>query len=63
MMRMPRLMSTRLVVTSLPSTTTPGVTNILRPQSSMSLYAKLQCSGSWKEPQQPSSVRRRPTCS
>ena len=25
---MPRLMSTRLVVTSLPSTTTPGVTNI-----------------------------------
>ena len=27
-----RLMSTRSVVTSSPSTTTPGVTNILRPQ-------------------------------
>ena len=29
---MPRLMSTRSVVTSLPSTTTPGVTYIARPQ-------------------------------
>ena len=35
--RMPRLIVTRSVVTSLPSTTTPGVTNILRPQSVMSL--------------------------
>ena len=49
---MPRLISTRSVVTSLPSTTTPGVTYIFRPQSVMSLYAKLQYSGSWKEPQQ-----------
>ena len=32
---MPRLMSTRLLVTSCPSTTTPGETNILRPQSAM----------------------------
>ncbi len=37
MMRMPRLMSTRFVVTSSPSTTTPGVTNISLPQSSMFL--------------------------
>ena len=29
---MPRLMSTRSLVTSLPSTTTPGVTYIARPQ-------------------------------
>ena len=60
---MPRLISTRSVVTSLPSTTTPGVTYILRPQLVMSLYSKLQCSGSWKEPQQPSRMRRLPTCS
>ena len=33
---MPRLISTRSLVTSLPSTTTPGVTNIFRPQSVMS---------------------------
>ena len=33
--RMPRLISTRSLVTSLPSTTTPGVTNIFRPQSVM----------------------------
>ena len=32
---MPRLMSTRLLVTSCPSTTTPGVTNIFRPHDSM----------------------------
>ena len=34
---MPRLMSTRFVVTSLPSTMTPGVTNIVLPQLSMFL--------------------------
>ena len=62
-MRMPRLMSTRSLVTSLPSTTTPGVTNIFRPQSVMSRYSKLQYSGSLKEPQQPSRIRRRPTSS
>ena len=60
---MPRLMSTRSLVTSLPSTTTPGVTYISRPHLVMSLYSKLQSSGSWKDPQQPSSVRRSPTCS
>ena len=42
MIRMPRLIRTRSVVTSLPSTTTPGVTNIFRPHSVMSLYSKLQ---------------------
>ena len=36
-MRICRLISTRSVVTSLPSTTTPGVTNISRPQSVMVL--------------------------
>ena len=51
---MPRLILTRSVVSSLPSTTTPGVTNILRPQSVISRYLKLQYSGSWKLPQQPS---------
>ena len=60
---MPRLMSTRLVVSSLPSTTTPGVTNILRPQFSIVRYWKSQCAGSWKLPQQPSWTRRRPTSS
>jgi hypothetical protein len=60
---MPRLMSTSECVTSLPSTTTPGVTNMALPQRSMSLYSKLHTSGSWKEPQQPSSVRRSPTFS
>ena len=34
---MPRLMSTSEWVTSLPSTTTPGVTNIALPHFSMSL--------------------------
>ena len=34
-MRMPRLMSTRLVVTSSPSTTMPGVTNIALPHLSI----------------------------
>ena len=34
---MPRLMSTRSVVTSLPSTTTPGVTYIALPHSFMFL--------------------------
>ena len=57
---MPRLMSTSELVTSLPSTTTPGVTYIARPHSAMSLYSKLQTSGSWKAPQQPSRVRRHP---
>ena len=38
---MPRLMSTRSFVTSLPSTTTPGVTNIARPHSVMSLYVEV----------------------
>src|SRR3982751_6739561 len=52
-MRMPRLISTRSVVTSFPSTTTPGVTYILRPHWVMSLYSKLQYSGSWKEPPVP----------
>ena len=42
MIRRPRLMRTRSVVTSFPSTTTPGVTNIFRPHSVMSLYSKLQ---------------------
>ncbi len=37
MIRIPRLMSTRSVVTNFPSTTIPGVTNIFRPQSVMSL--------------------------
>ncbi len=32
---MPRLMSTRSVVTSFPSTTMPGVMNIFRPQDAM----------------------------
>ena len=60
---MPRLIFTRSVVTSLPSTTMPGVTNIFLPQSVMSLYSKLQTSGSWKLPQQPRRMRRRPTAS
>ena len=60
---MPRLISTRSLVTSLPSTTTPGVTNILRPQLVIVLYWKSQWSGSLNAPQQPSSTRRRPTSS
>ena len=39
---MPRLISTRSLVTSLPSTTTPGLTNALRPQSVMCSYLKSQ---------------------
>ena len=35
---MPTLMSTRLVVSSVPSTMMPGVTNIWRPQSAMFRY-------------------------
>lgn len=60
---MPRLISVRSLVTSLPSTTTPGVTNIFRPQSVMLAYVKSQYSGSLSAPQQPSMTRRRPTSS
>ena len=60
---MPRLISTRSLVTSLPSTTMPGVTPMARPHLVMSLYSKLQTSGSWKAPQQLSRIRRRPTSS
>ena len=60
---MPRLMSTRSLVTSLPSTTTPGVTNIFLPQSDMFSYLKSQYAGSLRLPQQPSRMRRSPTCS
>lgn len=37
----------------MPSTTTPGVTNIFRPQSSMSRYEKLQTSGPGTRPSNP----------
>ena len=62
-MRMPRLISTRSLVSSFPSRMTPGLTNILRPQSVMCSYRKSQCSGSLRLPQQTRSARRRPTSS
>ncbi len=60
---MPRLMSTRSLVSSWPSRMTPGLTNIFRPQSLMWSYRKSQCSGSFRLPQQTMSARRRPTSS
>src|ERR1700724_1078653 len=56
---MPRLISTRSLVTSLPSTTTPGVTPMARPHLVISRYLKLHTAGSWKAPQQPSRTRQR----
>jgi hypothetical protein len=60
---MPRLISTRSLVSSSPSLITPGLTNIFRPQFVMFSYRKSQCSGSFRLPQQTMSARRRPTSS
>jgi hypothetical protein len=62
-MRIPRLISTRSLVSSSPFLITPGLTNILRPQLVMFSYRKSQCSGSLRLPQQTRSARRRPTSS
>ena len=62
-MRIPRLISTRSLVSSWPSRMTPGLTNIFRPQLVMFSYLKSQNSGSFRLPQHTKSARRRPTSS
>ena len=60
---MPRLISTRSLVSSCPSLMTPGLTNIFLPQLVMFSYLKSQWSGSFRLPQQTMSARRLPTSS